>query len=172
MSIGRFIKFEALRNLRLDDALRPQIEYLLAPAADATYLAPKVGQIHAEDALVGADERHRIEPKPGRASKHSQHIKDAPLLVRHCRRNAEHTEPPGRREQPISLSERVATDGIENEFDTAAIGDFARSCLEILRAVVDQVIDAESSYRGVCGQRCRADDGGADMSCDLICGYG
>ena len=41
MSIGRFIKFEALRNLRLDDALRPQIEYLLAPAADAIYLAPR-----------------------------------------------------------------------------------------------------------------------------------
>ena len=67
MGISCFIECEASRNLRLDGALRPQIEQLLAPAADAVYLAPKVAQIDAEDALVGADERQRIELKPGRA---------------------------------------------------------------------------------------------------------
>src|ERR1700732_2581855 len=74
---------------------------------------------------------------------------------------------PVRASRPISLPERVATDGIENEFDAAAIGDFARPHLEILRAVVDQVIDAESTQFGMFGRRCRADDGGANMSCDL-----
>ena len=118
--------------------------------------SPKVPQIDAEDTLVGTDERHRVELNPGRAGKHSQHVEDAPLLLRYCGRNAEHAEPPGRREQAISLPERVATDGIKNEFNTAAIGDFTRPHLEILFAVVDQVIDAESTQFDMFRRRCRA----------------
>jgi len=52
MGIGCFIECEASRNLRLDGALCPQIEQLLAPAADAIYLAPKVAQIDTKMPLL------------------------------------------------------------------------------------------------------------------------
>jgi len=139
-----FIEFEAFCNSRLDDTLRPQIEQLLAPAADTVNLAPQEPQVHAKHALVGVDERQGVELKPGRARKQYNHVADAPLFLGNCRGNAEHTEPPGRREQAISFSERIATDGIEDEFDATAVRDFPRPGFEILSAVVDQKINAES----------------------------
>src|SRR6516162_2497314 len=137
---GGFVEFEALRNLWLDGALRPKLEQLLAPAADAVHLARKMAQIDAEDTLVGVHECYRVELKPRCAGEHSEHAKEAPLLLCHRRRNAKHTQPAGGCEQAIAFFERFAADSIENEFDAAAVGDFTRPNLEILVAVVDQVI--------------------------------
>src|SRR5579875_1836913 len=169
MGLGRFFEFEASRNLRLDDALRPKFEQLFAPAADAVRLAPEMAQVDTEDALVGIDERHRIELKPGRAGKHSQHVEKAALLPCHRRGNSKHAEPPRRCKQAKPLLERLPSNWIKNELNAAAIGDLARPCLEILRAIVYQVLDAKRAQLRMFGCRCRANDAGANVSCDLRC---
>ena len=61
----------------------------------------------------------------------------------------------------------VAADRVENEFDAAPAGDLARAHLEILGAIVDQMIDAERAQFAVLGRRGGADDGRADMLGDL-----
>src|SRR5262249_45458242 len=105
MGRRRFIERKTLRNLRLDGALCPQLGNLLAPAANAVYLAPHVTQIDAKNALVGVNERHWIELEPGRVRKHAQHMEKVPLLPHHSRGNAKHAKPPGRRKQAIPLFE-------------------------------------------------------------------
>src|SRR3982074_17681 len=90
-----------------------------------------------------------------------------PLLAGCGRRHAEYAEPAGRREQAIALLERLATDGIENELDTASAGDRARPRLEILGAVIDDMRAADLTQLVVLAGRCRADDRRTDMPSDL-----
>ena len=64
MGIGRFIEFEALRNLRLDDTLHLKIEQLLDLAADAVCLAPKVPQwLRQPDADLYAQPNPSYSPR-------------------------------------------------------------------------------------------------------------
>src|ERR1700722_2181331 len=122
-----FIEAEALRDLRLDDALPPQIQELGCPAAQAFDLPPHVSEIDAEHALIGIHERQRIELQPRRARKHAHHPENVALLAAGGFRNPEHAEPTGRRENAIALLPGCAADGIENELDATALGDLARA---------------------------------------------
>ena len=51
--------------------------------------------------------------------------------------------------------QEFAADGIEDEFDAAAVGDLARARFEVFRPVVDEVIDAERPQLGMLGRRKR-----------------
>ena len=103
----RFVEAEALRDSGLDHPLAPEVEELTRPFADATDLAPHVSEIDAEDALIGVHQRNRIELKPRRAREHGQHAKHAALLPAGRRGNAEHAQPPRRREDAIALLPRT-----------------------------------------------------------------
>ena len=48
-----------------------------------------------------------------------------------------------------------------------AVGDLAGTRFEILRPIVDEVIDAESAHLGVLGGGCRSNDVGAEVFGDL-----
>ena len=63
--------------------------------------------------------------------------------------------------------QEFAADGIEDKLDAAAVGDLAGTRFEILRPIVDEVIDAESAHLGVLGGGCRSNDVGAEVFGDL-----
>ena len=102
-----------------------------------------MAEVDAEHTLICAHQRQRIELKPRRAREHRQHRQHVALLAVRQRGNAEHPEPSRGREKAISFLERFTADGIEDKFNAAAIGDFARPRLEIIGPVIDEVIDSQ-----------------------------
>src|SRR6478609_5797694 len=102
-----------------------------------------MAEVDAEDALVRIHQRKRVELEPGNAGKRSQHSQKAAFLAAHGRGNTENAKPSCWCENAISFFPRLAADGVENELDAAAVGDFPRAGLEVLRSVIDQVVGAE-----------------------------
>ena len=89
------------------------------------------------------------------------------MLAGRRRGNAERPQPSGRRQDAIALLPRVAADSVENKLDPAAVGDLARARLEILRAVVDEVVNAERPEFGVLTGGSRSDHLSAEVLGDL-----
>ena len=56
-----------------------------------------------------------------------------------------------------------AADGIEDKFHATAPGDFAHPRFEILRTVVDEVIDAHGPHLGVLCHGCRSNHAAAEI---------
>src|ERR1700730_2934137 len=126
-----------------------------------------MAEVDAEDALVRIHQRQRVQLKPGDAGKRSQQLEQAAFLAAHSRGNTEIAAPSCLAENAIPFLPRLAADGIENECDAAAVGDFPGASLEILRSVIDEVVNAERAQFGVFGRGRSADDSGTDMFCDL-----
>src|SRR5579872_5556912 len=124
-------------------------------------------EIDAEYALVRVHELKRIELKPRCVGQHGKHGKKIAFLAARERRNAEHPHPAGRGKHPVSFFPGLAADRVEDQFDTATTSDIAGPRLEILGAIVDEVVDAESAHLLMLSRRCSADHARPDMLGDL-----
>src|SRR5580693_4321147 len=139
-------KAENPRDPGLDGALTPQPHKLIHPTGHAIDFIPHVAEVDAEDAFVRVHQGERIELEPRGAGEHRHHAEHAPSLVRGRRRSAENSKPTRGRQQPIAFLERLATHRVEDEFDTPALSDLARTLFEILGPIVDQMVDAERAH--------------------------
>src|SRR5579883_2134250 len=77
----RLFERKGARDFRPDRALRPQRLDLIGPAADAVDLAPHMAEIDAEYALIGVDQRERIELQPWRADEHRGEARETARLA-------------------------------------------------------------------------------------------
>ena len=170
MGRGGFVECEDASDLRFDRALRPQAHELINPAPHPLDLAPHVTEIDAEHPLVGAYQRERIELEPGRLRQRGGHAEESPGLACRRRREAEHSQAAGRREEPIAFLQRVSADRIEDELDASPASDLTRARLEIVVAIVDRLVDAERAQLGVFAGRRGSDDPRPNVLGDLGCG--
>jgi hypothetical protein len=101
--------------------------------------APPDAPVDAEHSSIGIHQGQRIELKPGCAREHGQHAEHSSRLVGDRRRHSKHAEPVGRREQPITLPQRIPADGFEDELDRRSAWACPR--FKVHSPVVDHVIN-------------------------------
>ena len=94
---------------------------------------------------IGIHQGQGIELKPGCAREHGQHAEHPSRLVGDRRRHSKHAEPVGRREQPITLPQRIPADGFEDELDCRSAWACPR--FKVHGPVVDHVINGGARFR-------------------------
>ena len=106
--------------------------------------APPDAPVDAEHSTIGIHQGQGIELKPGCAREHGQHAEHPSRLVGDRRRHSKHAEPVGRREQPITLPQRIPADGFEDELDRRSAWACPR--FKVHGPVVDHVINGGPAF--------------------------
>ena len=161
----RVLQCEGAVDMRTYPTLVHTLQEVLHPCVDFGCLVPQVADIHSEGGPVLVHQHHWIEP--GHAEGHLQQAKPSAHPRLGCRGNPEHAQPSGAAQHPPTLAPVRTTKRIDDQLDTATVGEPADFPRPVAAAVIDRLLHPAFLQERVLGGARRAEDAGADVDGDV-----